>query len=135
MGVVAKEVAIDEVNKFLDRQEFNEEARKEDSAKIQIGILVKSVEDGYVTFNDDETVTQKLQYPLADGDTTELKYDYRFEIGQYRTKTKGTDPYGDPVGYTVARLSLISAKKLPTAVFEKLKAQDYNRARALSVFF
>lgn len=133
--VISKEQATKEVNQWLDLMNIPKAKRESEGPKDYINILIEAVMEGTLIFNEDETITHKLKHPLADGNTKELKYDFRWEAGDYQAKTKGTDVFADEIGWQVARLSLASAEKHPTSVFLKLKRQDYFIASKLTVFF
>jgi len=133
--VVSKEVAKSEIDKFLDLMNIPTENRDKDTVKVYINILTKAICDGHLVFNEDETITQILKFPLGDGATKEINYDFRYEIGEYQSKTKGTNAFDDEVEYACARLSLISKPSLPVSVFKKLKREDYLIASKLTVFF
>jgi hypothetical protein len=135
MGVVAKEVATEEVNGWLDFMDVPKANRTKESVKEFIDIIIGAVEDGILVFNPDQTITQKLKEPMGDGNTKEIVYDFRYEIGDYQKKTKGTDAFADEVEYTTSRLSLVSKAKYPVDVFKKLKRSDYFIASKLTVFF
>ena len=134
--VVSKEQAHSEINKWLESMNIPESVKDKDGISTYIDRLVKAVFDGVLIFNDDETITQKLKHKLGDGDTMEINYNFRYEIGEYQTKTKGTNVFDDEVGFRLARLSLISTnKQFTAAVFAKMKREDYAIASALTVFF
>lgn len=131
---VSKEVATKEIDALLDSLDVPKETREFGTVKPYVDSLINSVMKGRLIINDNETVTQKLIHPLADGATTEIEYDFRFEIGAYNSKTKGTTSDKE-IEWIVARLSLLSIKELPTTVFMKMKRADYHVAKALTVFF
>lgn len=131
---VSKEVAQKEVNNWLDLMDITKENRQTPDVVIFVDSLIESVQKGHLVFNDDETVTQILKQPLADGKTKEIKYDFRFEIGEFNKATKGISSM-DSVDWSIARLALSSVDKLPKAFFEKLKRTDFNVAKAMTIFF
>lgn len=133
--MISKEIALIEVTKWMDVMGIPEINREKEHTQSLVAILVKAVCDDILIFNENETLTQILKTPLGDGATKEIVYDFRYEIGDYQTKTKGTNVFDDEVEFRVARLSLISAAKYPTALFKKLKREDYLIASALTVFF
>lgn len=134
MSVVSKEQATKEVNEWLDRMDIPVDNREKEAVKEFINAIIEFVEKGFLVFNSDETITQILRHPLAGGETKEIVYDFRYEIGEYNKATKGVSAV-DAVDYAVARLSLISAAKYPKDVFLKMKRADYNVASKLTVFF
>lgn len=135
MEAVSKDVAYVEVNAWLDRMDVPQDVRDKDGVIQPIAALVKSLSEGNLIFNADETVTQVLKFPLADGATKEIVYDFRYEIGQYNKATKGISPT-DEVDWSIARLTLVAANKQHTkGVFEKMKGPDFKIARNLTVFF
>lgn len=130
--LIAKEVAIKEVNDWLDAMDYPKKAREHEDIKSYIEIISESVQCGDITFESEYVAVQKLRHPLANGGTTEIKYDFRFEVGAYHEKMKGKSP-SDPVDFNIAKLSLVSGQ-VP-GVFLKLMKYDYSVASKLALFF
>ncbi len=136
MGVVGKEQAAAEVSKWLDMMNIPEATRGKEQIQVYVSVLEKAVCEGVLIFQEDESITQRLKHNLGDGDTKEINYNFRYDIGEYQAKTKGTNVFEDEVEFRVARLSLISTNKsFVPAVFKKMKREDYFVAAALTVFF
>lgn len=133
MEVIGKEIAEKEITAWLDVMDIPIEKRSDPDIKDCIDLLIKNICEGNLIFKDSECITQKLKYPLGDA-TKEIEYDFRYEIGEYRKATNGIS-VNDAVDYVTSRLSLISVKKYPKSVFEKMKRADYNVASKLTVFF
>lgn len=132
--LIAKDVAQKEVTEWLDRMDIPAENRERENVRIYIECIVDAIMKGFLIFNPDETVTQKLKSPLGEGATKELHYDFRYEIGEYKKAMKGIS-IDDEVGWATAKLSLVSADKLPASAFLKLKRSDYGIASKLTIFF
>jgi hypothetical protein len=132
MEVVSKEVATKEINSWLDALDYPTKARTDEEVKSWIETICESIQRGDLVFEDEHTIVQKLKHPLADGATREIKYDFRFEVGDYQTKMKNKSP-NDAIEWNTAKLSLISSQ-VP-AVFLKFKKYDYSVASKLALFF
>lgn len=132
--VVGKEQATAEVNTWLDAMDIAPENRSKEFVKAAIDVLISAVMSGHLTFGEDGTATQKLKFPLGNGNTSQIEYDFRYEIGEYNKLTKGVS-LSDEVDWSIARLVLVSKDKLPKALFEKMKRADFFIASKLTVFF
>lgn len=134
--VVSKEQAQKEVNDWLDRMEIPATKRDSDEVSFFIESIINSVMGGWLIFNEDGTVTQKLKYPLADGATKELRHSFRYQIGEYNKAMKGLHP-SEEVDWCMAKLLVINANspKMPRAALDKLDGADFKVSKALTVFF
>lgn len=130
--VIAKDAATAEVNAWLDALDYPTSARSDEQVKEWISSVIESVQRGDISFESEDVVIQKLRHPLADGATKEIRYDFRFEVGDYQAKMKGKST-NDAIEWNVAKLSLISGHV--AAVFLKLRKYDYSVASKLAIFF
>jgi len=130
--VISKEVAEEEVTKWLDDLDVSQETRDGHFIAPVIKDIVKAVQRGLLVINEDGTVTQTLTTPLAGGATKEIKYSSRYKIGDWHKKVRGI-PKDDSIGIMLAKLSLLSGEVV--AVFEKLDNKDYGIATNIAVFF
>lgn len=130
--MIAKEVATKDVHAWLDSMDVLPEAREKDVVKIFIDQLIDSVSKGYLVINEDKSITQKLRVPLGDGATKEIKYDFRYTVGEYHDKLKVV-PELDEIATALAKLSLIS--KQSVEVIRRFDKKDYTVARSLVIFF
>lgn len=129
--VVEENVAKSEVDAWLESMDVNEEVKSSEAAKDAIGRIMKACQEGRLVFNGDEQVIQKLKTPLGDkGVTSEIKYDFRFTVGDYAKATKGVF---DNTELAIAKLALIGNQH--KGVFENMKRSDFVTASALVVFF
>lgn len=129
--VVGITVATAEVDKWLEYMDVLPEQKAKDGVQEAVNRLIAAVQSGMLVFNPDETVTQKLKYPLGEsGATSEMVYDFRFTVGDYAKKTKGVF---ESLDLALVKLELIG--KHPKMVFEKMKRSDFQLASALTVFF
>lgn len=134
--VVSKDQATKEVSAWMDRMDVPVANRDRDVVKELIDGLVADTMNGWLMFNDDGTITQKLKFPLADGATKELQHSFRYQIGEFNKATKGISAI-DEVDYCMSRLVVINANspKLPRAAFDKMDGADYKVCKKITVFF
>lgn len=132
--MVTKEVAIADINAWLDAKKVS--AKKREAQADYIELLVSEVEEGRLSF-DSETneLVYDLKWPLEnDGQTVveTLKFKYRINsnhLSPYLQKVKPSDADGRLRAYICALTSSNSG------YINKLDTEDLTVAQAIAVFF
>lgn len=130
--LVSRDVAEQEVDKWLDFKGVTE--RKREKQKDNIESLVDSVEAGLLTLNEDHSFTQKLLMPL-DGEmpVKELIFKARVPVSVFQTQLQGVKAGGDPLGVVMAYIAGLTNK--PKGVIRALDSDDYAVSSAIAIFF
>ena len=129
---VALDVAIEEVNKWLDYKRVND--KKRESYKENIETLVDAVADGYLRLNqEDHKFILELKFP-TDGESPvkSLEFKPRIKVSQVHQHLQGvksTDADGRLLAYVAALTSQ------PSGIIKGLDTEDYNVALAIAIFF
>lgn len=129
---VAREVAEQEVQKWLDSKKVFDSTIEENQDSIKI--LTEAIMQGTLTLNDDFSFTHKLLFPLGDGETMvgELKYKHRINEKETQKYLKGVSAKdGD------GRLNATIAALCNTArgIIEGLDTMDKKISNAIAIFF
>ena len=130
---VTKEVAIKDIEKWLDKVGVAESEREENKTFIEK--ITNAIEDGRV-FIEDDFLKQILKFPIKDKDgnpvTKDLKYKTSLSLEEVHPKlqlVKATDAHGSMLAY-VSALTGVSSGML-----KKMNSQDYKISQAIAVFF
>ena len=131
--VVSKEIALQEVNKWLDHREVDEEERADDQKTVRF--LAKEVANGRLIINADWTLTQKLRVPLEiDGlpNVAELKYADRICMDKVHKRLENirSNSGSAKIAAHVAALT-----NQATAVIQKMDSKDYSTAVTINLIF
>lgn len=134
MSVVAREVAEQEVNKWLNFKQISPSKR---SAKQDaINALIENIEDGDLVLKEegeDLFLVQTLKLPTkGELPLTELRYRSRLDIGKLNNRLKqikGLDPFASVVAYVAALTDQNSA------VIQTLDTEDYSISQNIALFF
>jgi hypothetical protein len=131
MSKVAREVAINDVNRWLDYKVVSE--RKRESLKDSIETLVDAVEDGLLIVNDDHTIIQNLRIvPDGEEPIKSLTYKPRLKVSEVHMQlanVKSTDADGRVCAYIAA----LTTK--PKGIIRALDTEDYGIGQAIAIFF
>lgn len=123
------DLAVDEINTWLDHKRVPAERRK--GLKDNIERLAQFIVDGIVSLDPKTFVfTQKLLFPISEVQT--LTYKPRLTQMEISKRTQGLKPT-DGGGYVRAYISALTAK--PADLIGALDIEDYSFGQALSVFF
>lgn len=133
MSKVAREVATEEIQSWLDAKKVSEKKREEYAS--QIDTMVEAVCEGNLTLDSSsKDLTQSLKFPIAgEGSTINtLKFKARVKIEAIRVQlasVKTTDPIAMQLGYLAALTGT------PRGILKELDTDDYSTATAILVFF
>ena len=129
--MIHREQAAKEVNDWLDHKKIS--PRKREKYQDYIEILVDSICEGYLIFNDDKSIKHKLKFPIeGEMSITELTFKPRLTVKNTSVHTQGvkaTDNNGIICAYICALTS--TAKE----VIKGLDTEDYEIASSIGVFF
>lgn len=130
--VVSKEVAATEITAWLDALNYPTKARSDEQVIEWIAVVIEAVQKGDISFESEDVMIQNLKFPLGDGNTKSIRYDFRFKVGDYQSAIKGKSP-NDAIAWNAARLALISGQV--SQVFLNMMKYDYSVASAIALFF
>ena len=129
-NLISKEVAQNEVNRWLDSKRIG--GKKRIAYEKTIEELVSYVEDGTLILNENNTWVHKLLFPIESEKTTsELVYKNRLNVDEVTNGLKGAD--GSPQDMVKCYVSLLTGKV--KGIINKLDTQDYSVCQSISVFF
>jgi hypothetical protein len=128
--LVAKEIAVADVNRWLHAKKISN--KKRETYKTTIDQLVDFVEEGVLSLNDDNVFVHTLKFPVGvDTITNKLEYKLRLSVDASIDALKGTNGSG-----TETVLAYVSALTGQVKGFiKKLDSEDYSVAQAITVFF
>lgn len=129
---VSKEIAIAEVNKWLEFKKIS--SHKIEEKKDSIDELIQNIEDGLLVLNEDFSFTQTLKFPIGEGDVSikTLTYKPRINVNKikpYLQTVKPTDVDGRYSGYIAA----LTSQSL--AIVDMIDTEDNSLARTFAGFF
>lgn len=134
MGKIAKEVAIQEFNDWMDYKKVKENKREE--AKTQIDELVNAIMDGVLTIDENKNIIHTLEFPIQNqsGETTVSKITYkpRLNVRELNDKlkaVKGADGDGRILAYAKA----LTGEN--TGILGNLDTEDYRITSSIVMFF
>jgi len=127
---VSKEVAIEEVNKWLDYKKVS--LKRREAAKDYIESLAQGIEDGVLSL-DDKTfeLTQKLNFTLGEN-TNELVFKPRLTVGTIQRRLSAVKS-GDGDSRVLAYVCALTG--IATALASNLDTEDYAIASTIAYFF
>jgi hypothetical protein len=131
MNTVAREVAEQEINSWLDYKKVSE--RKREANKDSIETLVDAVADGSLLLREDKTLVHELKFP-TDGDKplTKLEYVPRLKMSTIHNKLQGVKA-SDPDGRICAYVGALTSQTI--ALVRSLETEDYSISQAIAIFF
>lgn len=131
MSAVAKEVAQQDIDKWLDYKRLNDSKR--DDYKDSIATLVNAVSDGRLIVDDNCNLVQTLSFP-TDGEKsiTKLEFKPRLKVGAVHTHLQGVKPT-DADGRILAYVCALTSS--PKEVIRALDTEDYSICQAIALFF
>lgn len=129
-NVISKEMAIAEVNRWLDSKKIGEKKRAAYEKTIEE--IVSYVEDGTLILDENNMWKHKLLFPIESEKTTsELTYKNRLNVDEVTNGLKGSDGTAqDMVKHYVVMLT-----GKVKGIINKLDTQDYSVCQSISVFF
>lgn len=131
---ISEEVAIKEVNKWLDYKKVDDLKREEN--KDNIKELVHAICMGYLSLDKDFNFVQKLKFPIEADDksivASEFKYKPRLRMAEIDSKTaniKATNPFA-LIGAYISALTDTNS-----GIIKQMESSDYSVARGIAIFF
>jgi hypothetical protein len=131
--VISNEIALEEVNKWLDFREVDEEDRADDQKTIKF--LAKQVSRGRLVINPDFSLVQKLRFPLAiegASPVDELKYATRINMDKVHNRLQGIKA-NDSAARVAAHIAALTSK--PLLIIQKMDSEDYKLAATIYLIF
>ena len=129
MSQVSREVAENEVNRWLDHKRVKESKRERNREAIE-GI-VEAVMDGTFTIDDECVITHKLSFGLGNDEVIkELKYIPRLTVGRIGEYTKTAKTNDERVRGYIAALAGVA-----NGIVATMETEDYSVAGNVVIFF
>jgi hypothetical protein len=131
--VIDKDLATEEVNKWLDFHDVTSDDREEE--KKTINRFIDEVQKGNLIINDDFTLVQKLRFPLTIEGTApvdELKYANRISMDKVQSRMTGIKAE-DGAGRVCAHIAALTSR--PLGLIRKMDSKDYKVASAIFLVF
>jgi len=125
---MTKELAIEEIKKWLDFKRILPKEREE--KQPQTDILVDAMQSGSLILNEDHSLTQILRFELET--VKELTYKARLTVGEINAKLRGIDS-SKAHDLLVAYVSVATGS--PMGIIKQLDSNDYKVAQAINMFF
>lgn len=128
---ISKEIAIADVNRWLDHKRVRQTKREE--YKQHIESLVSAVQDGLLTVEEDCIITQHLLFPIGEnGSIEDLKFKPRLSQEQL-------NPYVSKLSSGSAderlRAYICALTGQAVGIVSKLDSEDNTISQSIAVFF
>lgn len=132
MGRVEREVALKEVEAWLDYKRVK--SKKRESYQDQIDVLVDAVSDGSLVLDDESfELTYNLIFPFGEEEKiTELKFKPRLSVGEVNKYMRGVQAT-DIDKRLQAYVSALTGQ--PKGVIQAIDTEDSSVINAIVVFF
>lgn len=129
---VDREVAISEVNKWLDYKQIDDATREANDDSIKK--LVNAISDGYLVLNKDNFhFSYTLKFPTDGEDpVTALEFKSRINMALAHNRMQNIKP-NDFLGMLFAYASALTGK--PMGVIKAIDSVDNSVVQAITVFF
>lgn len=127
---LSRDVAIKEVDKWLEFKRFSDDRRKEKQGYIDE--MIQLFESGSLVLQEDHSITMKLLFDV--GSLKELKFKPRLtvsDLNQLKNPNKGQGNTGLLTSYITA----LQVDAVNQAFIEKLDMEDFNNAGVIALFF
>jgi hypothetical protein len=129
--VLTKEMAIADVNRWLDYKKIGDKKRSEKQDHIEA--LVEAVSEGDLIVEENCTITQKLKFPTEGGlSVSEFVYKPRVSAETVIVHMNGVKPT-DIDNRIVANIAALTSQ--PKAIIKKLDTEDLSIAQSIVIFF
>jgi len=130
MGSVSKEIAIQDITRWLDAKKVRDTKKIE--FKQHIDSLISAVEDGLISVNEDGTITQDLLWPIGEKEISELKYKMRlnYEMVKPYLKNIQADNGSERL---IAYACALTGESI--GILNKLDSEDSVIMQSIAVFF
>lgn len=132
--VVSKEVAEQEVEKWLDYKKYDEEENEELMQRKET--LARAISLGHLTLEKDFSLKHNLKFPITDDEgkplLSEMRYKPRLKMSEVETKMKGIDT---KVGLSVIGAYVAALTDQSNGLIKKLDSSDNKIAQSVAGFF
>lgn len=131
MEKVTREIAITEVESWLDYKKISE--KKREVYKDNIDTLVDAVVEGFLTLQDDKSFVQTLRFDTGgERPIKELTYKPRLKMSTIHSHLQGVKST-DADLRVCAYMAALTGN--PKAVIQALDTEDYSIGQAIAIFF
>lgn len=131
MGVVAREVAQADVDRWLDHKKISE--RKRGEYADSIASMVEAVSDGAIVVDENCQLIQTLKFPIGSEMTiTRLTWKPRLNVGLVQNHLQGVRP-ADVDGRLVAFMAALTGQA--KEIIRSLDTEDYSIGQSIAIFF
>ena len=128
---VTKEVALKEVNKWLDFKKVSEKKREENDDAIES--LADAIVEGVLVLKSDKRFVQTLLFPIGDeGAIKTLTYKPRIKMSEVEARSQKVKP-GDTQG--IIRGYICALTEQAAAIIKELDTEDNRISRSIATFF
>lgn len=137
MEFISEEMAIAEMNKWLDHKNVSQRKRNKKETKQQIETLIDAICDGDLTLDEDFNLVQTLRNPVKDKEGKQivletLTFKPRLlleDVESHLMNVKSTNTIGMLAAYTAA----LTGKS--SSLLKKIDTDDNKTAQAIVMFF
>lgn len=131
MAVVSREVAQEEIERWLEYKKVNE--RKREAYTESIATLVDAVCDGSISVDEKYNLVQSLKFPVGEEATvSKLEYRPRLRVSTVHQHLQGVKTT-DADGRILAYMAALTGK--PKAIVSAMDTEDYSVGQAIAIFF
>lgn len=134
LPALTKELATEEVQKWLDHKKVSESKRAASAGSVEA--LIEAFMSGVLILNTDFTITHKLNFPIKDKDEkialAEIIYKPRVKMETIHSHFQGVKA-ADADGRVAAMCAAVSGQN--KALILKQDTEDYSIGQAIVVFF
>ena len=129
---VSKEVAVKEIQKWLDYKQVDE--LKVEENQTSIDTLVYAIQTGHLSFNSkDNMLTQKLKFPIGNETTIDvLVYKPRLKMSEVHLRTQNVKS-NDTFGLITAYVCALTGQN--SGLINEIETEDNRIAQAIAIFF
>lgn len=129
---ISKEIALKEVNSWLDYKKVDESKRAESEDSIEA--LARAIESGNLSYNSEENkLTQNLKWPIGEGGAIKsLTYKSRLSMNDVHIRTKNVKS-NDAHGLITAYICALTQQN--SGVIGALDTEDNRVAQSIASFF
>lgn len=126
---VSKEIAVADVNRWLDLKKVS--AKKRELLSSDIESMICAVEEGYLSIDEKCIIKHKLKFPIGENNSIEdLTYKVRVSADDLTDGQKGVTTGADLIAANIATLT-----GKVKATIKKLDSEDYSVCKAIVAFF
>jgi len=131
MAAVARDVAAQEIENWLDHKKVNE--RKREAYRDSIDTLVDAVSDGVLTVDAEHNLVQSLKFPTeGEVPVNALRFKPRLKMSTIHLHLQGVKT-ADADGRILAYIAALTGT--PKEVVRSLDTEDYSIGQAIAIFF